>query len=351
MASNPLVQAVSHFSLAQLMADANLCRNVLNDVGAPPAEIFVLVAALEARIPQTLIEHSATNDLSVVGPRLVAELNDRGIDLNRAQWAVDAWQEVVAGSALGQPTVRPSEPATVRPASVERPAAAAAPVVAGRPAEGAVVSDRLVHTPTTPAPRGGANRSKAIFAAVIAVLVAVVVVLVVTRPSSKHGAPSANSSGRNTTASSGASSPRQSTNSSPSTSTTGSAAATGNLAAPLGAPKTVSVPATVSWTNTGLDVTKGERINITASGEISPGGGLMCTADGLPGAQYNTASLVGGGHHAALIGVITSSDQVFLVGANYNGLAPAAGRLFLGINDLGVNNNSGQYTATVRVQS
>ena len=64
----------------QLMADTNLCRNVLNDIGAPPAEVFVLVAALEARVPQTLLEHSATNDLSVVEPRLVTELNQRGIE-------------------------------------------------------------------------------------------------------------------------------------------------------------------------------------------------------------------------------------------------------------------------------
>ena len=91
MASNPLVQAVEHFSLAQLMADTNLCRNVLNDIGAAPAEIFVLVAALEARIPQTLLEHSATNDLSVVEPRLIAELNERGLlDDVSMQGALDA---------------------------------------------------------------------------------------------------------------------------------------------------------------------------------------------------------------------------------------------------------------------
>ena len=112
MALSPLVQALDHFSLAQLMADPNLCRNVLNDMGAQPSEVFLLVAALEARIPQTLLEHSATNDLSVVEPRLVTELNQRGVERSRAEWAVNAWKEVVGGSSLAQETViRPSSPA------------------------------------------------------------------------------------------------------------------------------------------------------------------------------------------------------------------------------------------------
>src|SRR6266545_6177054 len=98
--ASPLVEAVEHFSLPQLMADPNLCRNVLNDIGAQPAEVFLLVAALEARVPQTLMEHKATNDLSVVEARLVAELNQRGIERSRAEWAVNAWKDVVSGSPL-----------------------------------------------------------------------------------------------------------------------------------------------------------------------------------------------------------------------------------------------------------
>ena len=338
MASNPLIPAVEHFSLAQLMADPNLCRNVLNDLGAQPAEVFLLVAALEARIPQTLIEHSATNDLSVVEPRLVAELNQRGVDLSRAEWAVNAWKEVIGGSTLGQPTVRPPEPATVRPTD---------PIVARTPEPPAVV-DRPPPASIPPARRGGQRRKGLIVAAVIVALAVALVVALLTRPSSKHPVASSSTSGRSTTPSAGAKSP-QGTKSSPNPST--SAATTANLAAPLGPPKTVSVAATVSWTDTGLTVTKGERINITATGQISPGPGFTCGPAGLPGSKYDIFSLIGGGqHHAALIGVIAGSNELFLVGANYNGVAPTAGRLYLGINDVGVSNNSGKYTAAVRLQ-
>ena len=54
--------------------------------------------------------------------------------------------------------------------------------------------------------------------------------------------------------------------------------------------------------------------------------------------------------HAALIGLVAGANTPFFVGANYNDIAPATGRLYLGINDVGVDNNSGKYTATVRLQ-
>ena len=118
--SSSLVQAVQHFTLARLIADPSLCRNALNDTGATPSEVFVLIAALEARIPQTLLDHVATNDISVLQPRLVADLHNRGVDRARADWAVDQWAHVVLGSTLGGATVagglRPATTGSGQPA-------------------------------------------------------------------------------------------------------------------------------------------------------------------------------------------------------------------------------------------
>jgi hypothetical protein len=340
---------VEHFSLAQLMADSNLLRNVLNDVGAQPSEVFLLVAALEARVPQALIEHSATDDLSVVEPRLVTELNDRGIERARAEWAVAAWKEVVGGSTLGQPTVRPtpspivsSEPQTVRPS--QPTPAAPAPAAAGPVAPPGPPS-------TVPTPQGGGARRKGVIAAAIVVALLVVGVVVwVARP--KHKDHAANSQSQSPGASTSAVSNPPSSRSSASSSvaTSASSAPTGDLAAPLGPPITVTVPGTKPWTDTHMKVTKGERINITATGQITNAPGRFNGPGGAVGNLAIYSILGGGNHHAALIGLIAGTNSVFLIGADYNGLAAGDGELYLGINDVGVNNNSGEYTTTVRLQ-
>jgi hypothetical protein len=369
MASNPLVQAVEHFSLAQLMADPNLCRNVLNDIGAQPAEVFLLVAALEARIPHTLIEHSSTNDLSVVEPRLVAELNARGVELSRAVWAVNAWKEVTSGSTLGHATVRPTEPATERrtdpivsrspePATV-RPTD---PIAARPPTPPLVAAGPVRPPPTvaTPAPphHGGGSRTRIIAGAVVVVLVGAGLVIWLTRSNSKHDASGSTSSSKGAPSSPSApSSPKtspppsapSSVSVSVSVSTSNVVAPAPSISAPLGTPKSISVAGTVAWTDTGLTVTQGERISITATGTIFVGPNRSCGPNGLVG-SYDSVSIVSGQHHGALIGLVAGANELFLVGAKYNGVAPAAGRLYLGINDIGVNNNSGNYMATVALQ-
>jgi hypothetical protein len=377
MAPSPLVEAVEHFSLAQLIADTNLCRNVLNDVGAQPAEVFLLVAALEARIPQTLMEHTATNDLSVVEPRLVAELSQRGVERSRAEWAVNAWKEVVGGSSLGQPTVmrdstpatvRPSEPgfgarpsdpftsdaATVRPSEPGAAARASEPVLPARPSEPAGPQHPVVHASTVPAGNGKPRRTGIIVAAVVvAALVIAGVAILLTRSSGKHstaGSSSPRSSGSSSSAAGASSTAATGASSSGAAPSTGGASPAANLNAPLGAPKQLPVAATAAWSDTGLTVVKGERINIVTTGQIAPGPGQSCGPDGLPGTGLDIFSLIGGGHTAAVIGLIAGSGTPFLVGSNYNGVASASGHLYLGINDVGVDNNSGSFTTTIRLQ-
>jgi hypothetical protein len=59
--------------------------------------------------------------------------------------------------------------------------------------------------------------------------------------------------------------------------------------------------------------------------------------------------LPGPDHHAALIGRISASGTPFLVGSSFAGSADRSGELYLGINDIGVNNNGGAFAATVQV--
>jgi hypothetical protein len=59
--------------------------------------------------------------------------------------------------------------------------------------------------------------------------------------------------------------------------------------------------------------------------------------------------LPGADHHAGLIGRISASGTPFFVGSAFTGSAPQAGELFLGINDIGVENNSGAFAASIQV--
>jgi hypothetical protein len=387
--SNPLVQAVQHFSLQQLMADVNLCRNVLNDIGAEPGEIFLLVAALEARVPQSLMENNAT-DLSVVEPRLVAELNQRGIERARAEWAVNAWKEVTGTSSLGQQTVaRISTPATHRPTEPSdtgwnepATARATAPTSAPPPPAGPPIGPPISQPPSqppaayqpppppsrpvppqspspqSPSPQSGGPwpvpvhndhraRNRILVGLLILLLVAAGVFAGrLSSNNSKKASGGSSSSGGSPSPT--ATSPTKAQNSS--SAATDTSAPAPNLTAPLGAPKTFPVAGTSAWTDTTLMVTKGQRIQIVATGQIEGGPGQPCGPDGLSGTALDVFSVIGGGHTAGLIGLIAGSAAPFFVGANYNGVAPESGRLYLGINDLGVSNNSGQFTITLRLQ-
>ena len=53
--------------------------------------------------------------------------------------------------------------------------------------------------------------------------------------------------------------------------------------------------------------------------------------------------------HAALIGKV-GDGQLFLIGSHRTFTALGPGRLYLGINDAGVDNNSGAFKARVRVE-
>lgn len=106
----------------------------------------------------------------------------------------------------------------------------------------------------------------------------------------------------------------------------------------------VDLPGTTQWLDTNIDLRAGEKISITATGEVTyppsnPSKSQAPQTFGPDGLSRGWKDLlreyaVPNGGHGALIGRLGSDDaaQPFLIGANKDYTAPVAGRLFLGIN-------------------
>ncbi len=134
---------------------------------------------------------------------------------------------------------------------------------------------------------------------------------------------------------SNADTPAAATSSSPQTST----ATTGETTAtPTRKGYSLEVSGTTQWVDTKIDLRRGEKLQITASGTITyadpkknqfgPAGITRSFADLIH--QY----AIPNGGHGELIGRLGSGDlgEAFEVGASSTYVAPVAGRLFLGIN-------------------
>jgi CHAT domain-containing protein len=113
-----------------------------------------------------------------------------------------------------------------------------------------------------------------------------------------------------------------------------------------GTPIAKDVPANQQWTDSGVDLQPGQRIRITASGEISSTQGVRNGPQGSSEDLY-AISLLPTERHAALIAKVGDDGHPFLVGPGTTNQAGDGGRLFLGVNDLAVKDNSGYYRVEV----
>jgi hypothetical protein len=115
----------------------------------------------------------------------------------------------------------------------------------------------------------------------------------------------------------------------------------------------ITVNAADPWTSSGLNVRSGEMLRFSVSREIrvGPGANDTATADGNPNLSGSTsifrrlpvASLPVGG----LIGKV-GNGRAFSIGTTSQAIRmPATGTLFLGINDLTFNDNSGWFRVVV----
>ena len=104
------------------------------------------------------------------------------------------------------------------------------------------------------------------------------------------------------------------------------------------------------WTDSGLMVRKGQRLRISATGRVSLGEGRFSTPTGLP-RVVDTEKLMRNENTGTLIAVIgDDNDEFIAVGANREFHAPRDGRLFLGVNEGKLDDNTGSYDALIEVE-
>lgn len=115
------------------------------------------------------------------------------------------------------------------------------------------------------------------------------------------------------------------------------------------APRVVVVPATREI-DTGIDVSQGDLIEITATGRIffMPGLSGSVGPNGQPGQKASPNAPLGDREIGALIGRI-NENHMFVVGERYSQRAEHTGRLLLRINDDVLTDNRGEFRATITI--
>lgn len=103
------------------------------------------------------------------------------------------------------------------------------------------------------------------------------------------------------------------------------------------------------WTNTGWVVQKGQRIRISASGQISLGDGKLAPPAGLANLADEN-KLIKNMPTGGLVAVIGDDNNDFIfIGETREIVATRDGALFLGVNEGNINDNSGAFTAKIEI--
>ncbi|MGH8873084.1 MAG: hypothetical protein ACRDWS_14060, partial [Acidimicrobiia bacterium] len=109
-------------------------------------------------------------------------------------------------------------------------------------------------------------------------------------------------------------------------------------------------PGQVNWIDTGIRLERGDLVEIVAVGEATHEGTVWSGPDGDPEPgrrRFNLPELPTDNHNA-MVGRVGDGDP-FLVGDSLTFTADADGVFYLGVNDQGVENNTGQYVASITV--
>ena len=114
----------------------------------------------------------------------------------------------------------------------------------------------------------------------------------------------------------------------------------------------ISVSPKQAWTATGMTVRKGEVLHFNATGEIQLSGDAndVATAFGAKSGRKATGAPLPNVLAGALIGRIGPTGQPFAIGSGVPVTMPAAGQLFLGINDDGFEDNQGELRVDITRQ-
>lgn len=110
----------------------------------------------------------------------------------------------------------------------------------------------------------------------------------------------------------------------------------------------VRVDARVGWIDTGVSVRQGQTVYIRARGRVRWGPGRQDGPDGERNSPRNDARPIPSRAAAALIGRIGEGREFFFVGQSDEPLRMRdSGRLFLGVNDDYLADNSGAFDVTI----
>ena len=112
--------------------------------------------------------------------------------------------------------------------------------------------------------------------------------------------------------------------------------------------KQVMVVANQAWTDTGIDLTSGQSVYFESIGEITWGPGRHAGANGETNSPNNNARPIPNRAGGSLIGRIGAPSDPFFIGGDRRAIpVRSSGRLFLGINDDNLQDNSGYFRVTV----
>ncbi|MGB8380788.1 MAG: hypothetical protein WCG47_05975, partial [Dermatophilaceae bacterium] len=115
---------------------------------------------------------------------------------------------------------------------------------------------------------------------------------------------------------------------------------------------TIDVPGTQAFVDSRVACKQGNVLDITATGTVQHNVSTPSSSVGPEGSpdaalrQFNVAGLPNA-NHAALFASLDRKQPFVVVGQSLRFTCPGAGELFLGINDAGVDNNGGKFTATI----
>jgi hypothetical protein len=109
----------------------------------------------------------------------------------------------------------------------------------------------------------------------------------------------------------------------------------------------IAVTATQAWTDSGLTVRRGDRLQFTATGQIQLNSAMTSTPAGLPGARPRGLPLQN--QPFGMLIAKVGDERAFPIGTNTQPITMNGdGVLWFGINDTNVADNSGEFVVHVR---
>ncbi len=112
--------------------------------------------------------------------------------------------------------------------------------------------------------------------------------------------------------------------------------------------RSISVSAVQQWTDTGVFVRPGQTVYFEANGQVRWGPSRRDGPEGERDSPFNRARPIPNRPAAALIGSVGDGNDIFFIGNDRGAIrVRGGGRLLLGINDEGLQDNSGNFRVTV----